>query len=79
MSRWCVPSDLCRPRARVAKPHALCPYQVPRALKQSVAPVELVPRGTLMNSSLALEYGVRVPLGASQEQLQVGWGTGCRT
>lgn len=33
--------------------------------------MELLPRGTHVKSSLALEYGMRVPLGASQEQLQV--------
>ena len=44
---------------------------MPRALKLSAVPVEVVARGALQPAGLAQEYGVRVPMGANQQQLQV--------
>lgn len=45
--------------------------QVPRALRQSAAPVEVLPRGAQPEPSLAHEYGARVPMGSTEPQLQV--------
>lgn len=44
---------------------------MPRALKQSAAPVEVVLPGQEPLVGLAQEYGARVPVGSTQQRLQV--------
>ena len=61
--RWIIPT--------LSIDDAEAPSQVPRALKQSVAPVQVVKGNTLARHNLAREFGLEVPMGTAEAGLQV--------
>lgn len=57
----------------------MLPMQVPRALKQSAAPVDVIPNSSNLQSGLAQEYGMQVRMGTSEGQLQVPLISACKS
>ena len=45
--------------------------QVPRVLKQSTAPVRMVPKNSLSTPNLAKEFGLEIPMGTGEQELKV--------
>ncbi len=46
-------------------------WQVPRVLKQSTAPVKVVPRDASVKRALGKEFGLEVPMGTAETALNV--------